>query len=299
MLNPDWNPFKHSNKEYDETLYPLDHERSGHIRDFSLFNHFVKPMPAGVTVTAVIDACHSGAVLELPYSYRPSDGGMIRMQRNMSSLSNLAFLYLLAGGMLPHGFDNVAANIEDVTGGNLDDYYGMGMDDAGQDGDGYTVPEDAAGYTEGGEYADAGDYADGGGEGPGVDGESAPDFGDGSGYAGPGDGPRGYGGDDGAGPIDFGPPGGDAAPAVQGYDVPDSGPPAFSADNATGPGFAPSAPTEAPAYDGDQMWGDGGDVGDATGWGDTGGGWDGGDGGDVPDMDCGCLADVLGALLEE
>ena len=175
LLNPDWNVFKSNNKDYDETLYPLDHTLKGHIRDFSLFNHFVKPLAAGVTATCVIDACHSGAVLELPYSYQPTDGGTIRMQRNMTSLSNLAFLYILAGGMLPqHGlFSNVTANIEDVTGGNVEDYQGMGMDDvdAAQDGGDYgdvgNAVETGDAYGYGG---DDGGVSDVGGDGPTVDG---------------------------------------------------------------------------------------------------------------------------------
>ena len=82
LLDPDyWNRFKAGkpNKDYDETLYPLDHEKAGQIRDFSLFNHFVNPMAAGVTATCVMDCCHSGSVLDLPYSYRSTKDGMIRM----------------------------------------------------------------------------------------------------------------------------------------------------------------------------------------------------------------------------
>ena len=133
LLNPEWNTFKannSNNKEYDETVYPVDHERAGQIRDFSLFNHFVKPMPAGVTVTCVMDCCHSGSVLELPYSYQPTPAGTIRMRQNFDSLSNLAFLYVLAGGGLPPvGFGNVIDNIENVTGSNILDLQGTGIDE--------------------------------------------------------------------------------------------------------------------------------------------------------------------------
>jgi hypothetical protein len=254
LLNPDWNSFKNSNKDYDETLYPLDHERSGHIRDFSLFNHFVKPMPAGVTVTCVMDCCHSGAVLELPYSYKPTAGGTIRMQRNMSSLSNLAFLYLLAGGMLPPGFENVAANIEDVTGGNVEDFQGTGMEDGAQD------------------YA--GDQ------------EDAPVYGEaGGGDFGASDAPADFGAPD-AG--DYGDPG-----VVQGYNVPDDGARGFG--DAGGPSGGPVGWDGGDA--GGEVWGGGAPTGIWEGG--DGGGWDGGDGGDAPDMDCGCLADILGALLDQ
>ena len=133
LLNPEWNMFKANNKEYDETVYPVDHGRAGQIRDFSLFNHFVKPMPAGVTVTCVMDCCHSGAVLDLPYSFQPTPAGTIRMRQNFDSLSNLAFLYLLAGGGLPVGFGNVTENIEDVTGSNILDFQGTGIDEMDMD----------------------------------------------------------------------------------------------------------------------------------------------------------------------
>lgn len=140
LLSPEnFNAFKcnrsssNGNKMYDETLYPVDHVRSGQIRDFSLFHHFVKPMAAGVVVTCVMDCCHSGAVLDLPYSFQPTPAGTIRMRENMSSLSNLAFLYILAGGILPHGFENVAEHIESNVDGNLDDYYGTGVEEIDAD----------------------------------------------------------------------------------------------------------------------------------------------------------------------
>jgi metacaspase-1 len=140
LLDPDyWNRFTKGSgnnrtfdKEYDETLYPVDHGLAGQIRDFSLFNHFVKPMPAGVTVTCVMDCCHSGSVLDLPYTYQPTDAGTIRMRQSMNSLTNLAFLYILAGGMLPMEgglFDSVAQHLQNVTGESIESLTGTGVED--------------------------------------------------------------------------------------------------------------------------------------------------------------------------
>ena len=126
------NFLKQRQKEFDETLYPLDHQISGNIRDFNLYRHFVQPMPAGVTVTAVMDCCHSGSVLDLPYAFQPTRGnGVIRMQRNMDALANVGMLYLLMGGMFPPGvgFDSLTHHIEGVTGGNVEDYQGLGLAD--------------------------------------------------------------------------------------------------------------------------------------------------------------------------
>jgi len=131
------NAWKRSVEDYDEILYPLDHKQAGHIRDYSLFRHFVKPMPAGVTVTCVMDCCHSGGVLDLPYSYKATPGGTIAMERSMGSLNNLALLYLLAGGRLPGGglFHNVSDSIQGVTGESVESLQGAGMtEEDAQDG---------------------------------------------------------------------------------------------------------------------------------------------------------------------
>jgi len=135
LLDSLGNPWKQSvGQEYDEILYPLDHQKAGHIRDYSLFKNFVQPMPAGVTVTCIMDCCHSGSVLDLPYSYKPTPGGTIAMQRNMGSLHNLALLYLLAGGRFPGGglFDNVSHSIQGVTGQSVDSLQGAGMGEQGE-----------------------------------------------------------------------------------------------------------------------------------------------------------------------
>lgn len=45
---------------YDETLIPVDFQRSGQITDDELFRDLVKPMPKGVLMTSLMDCCHSG-----------------------------------------------------------------------------------------------------------------------------------------------------------------------------------------------------------------------------------------------
>jgi hypothetical protein len=118
-------------KEYDETIYPVDHARSGQIRDFSLFNHFVRPMRSGVTVTCVMDCCHSGSVLDLPYSYRPTPSGEIRSRRSMDALGGLACMHILSGGMVPPDglFGPVLQYIEHVTGESVDSLQGIMVED--------------------------------------------------------------------------------------------------------------------------------------------------------------------------
>jgi len=54
---------------YDETLIPLDYQSAGQIRDDDVFKTLVGAMPAGVTLTCLMDCCHSGSILDLPYKF--------------------------------------------------------------------------------------------------------------------------------------------------------------------------------------------------------------------------------------
>ncbi|XP_031482599.1 metacaspase-1-like [Nymphaea colorata] len=55
---------------YDETLLPLDFETQGMIVDDEINETLVRPLPRGARLHALIDACHSGTVLDLPYLCR-------------------------------------------------------------------------------------------------------------------------------------------------------------------------------------------------------------------------------------
>jgi hypothetical protein len=51
----------------DEALIPGDYKKSGHILDDELYAQFVTQVPAGVHVVCIIDCCHSGSAMDLPY----------------------------------------------------------------------------------------------------------------------------------------------------------------------------------------------------------------------------------------
>jgi hypothetical protein len=177
------NVWKKGLAEYDQTIIPLDHEQSGQIRDFNLFHHFVKPLQAGVTATCIMDCCHSGAVLELPYSFLATNvgersmGADMMMEPNLNFMSNLAFLYMLGGGQLdPSLFHDVGEHFNQVTGENMDDYqgdmadsaendaadYGNDVDDGDGDGD---YEDDPAGDDNDNHYDTRGaDHGDNGGD---------------------------------------------------------------------------------------------------------------------------------------
>ncbi|KAF9972758.1 Ca(2+)-dependent cysteine protease, partial [Actinomortierella ambigua] len=54
---------------YDEVIFPCDYLRSGIISDDEMYDLLVKELPEGVQLTALIDSCHSGTMLDLPFVY--------------------------------------------------------------------------------------------------------------------------------------------------------------------------------------------------------------------------------------
>ena len=133
ILLPEKYIYKNKNNQFDETLIPLDHEMRGQIRDFNLFHHFVHLMSRGVTVTCIIDSCHSGSILHLPYRFR-SNSTSGEMEEDEDTMSNLAFMFTAGGLALPEMFDGgVKENIEHTTGQKLEDLHGMHTDELNYD----------------------------------------------------------------------------------------------------------------------------------------------------------------------
>ena len=60
----------------DETLIPVDYKSAGQITDDQIFALLVAPLPAGVRMTAVMDCCHSGTAMDLPYLFQANDNAM-------------------------------------------------------------------------------------------------------------------------------------------------------------------------------------------------------------------------------
>ena len=62
-----------------QTLVPVDYQTAGQIRDDALYDTLVAPMKEGVFATFIMDCCHSGSVLDLPYTF-VADGQQQEMQ---------------------------------------------------------------------------------------------------------------------------------------------------------------------------------------------------------------------------
>jgi hypothetical protein len=54
---------------FDETLLPNDYKRAGEIVDDELNRAMVRPLPQGAVLHALVDACHSGTALDLPFRW--------------------------------------------------------------------------------------------------------------------------------------------------------------------------------------------------------------------------------------
>lgn len=52
-----------------ETILPVDFQNTGQISDDQIGDIIVKPLPSGVKLVAVMDCCHSGTGLDLPYRW--------------------------------------------------------------------------------------------------------------------------------------------------------------------------------------------------------------------------------------
>jgi hypothetical protein len=67
----------------DECLCPLDYERRGFIKDDELKRILVESLPAGVRLTCILDACHSGTGFDLQHRYQQPSSSRFRLFGNL------------------------------------------------------------------------------------------------------------------------------------------------------------------------------------------------------------------------
>ena len=72
----------------DETLIPMDYQSAGQIIDDDLFKELVQPMSEGVHATCLMDCCHSGTVLDLPYHFTAESDASKGIQRGRAPHSS-------------------------------------------------------------------------------------------------------------------------------------------------------------------------------------------------------------------
>ncbi|XP_059446493.1 metacaspase-1-like [Corylus avellana] len=69
LRQPDFNNDERDG--FDETICPVDFVQEGMILDNDINSTIVRPLKKGVTLHAIVDACHSGIILDLEYTYNP------------------------------------------------------------------------------------------------------------------------------------------------------------------------------------------------------------------------------------
>lgn len=60
---------------YDETILPMDYQTAGHIVDDEIYDIMVRRLAKGARLTSVMDCCHSGTGMDLPYIHDASGHG--------------------------------------------------------------------------------------------------------------------------------------------------------------------------------------------------------------------------------
>ena len=60
----------------DETLIPVDYKTAGVITDDDLYEELCATLPEGVRLVCVMDCCHSGTILDLPYVFVANNQGL-------------------------------------------------------------------------------------------------------------------------------------------------------------------------------------------------------------------------------
>ncbi|KAJ3049026.1 Ca(2+)-dependent cysteine protease [Rhizophlyctis rosea] len=82
----------------DETVVPLDYQTAGQIHDDTCSQEInsilVHPLPRSSRLTAIFDCCHSGSIMDLPYTYSVNDSSEIVVRDNTKAM----FIHALKAG---------------------------------------------------------------------------------------------------------------------------------------------------------------------------------------------------------
>lgn len=85
----------------DDSLVPVDFERNGQISSTLLHEHLVTNLASECTLFILLDCCHSGSAVELPFVYRSDAEGQISLLDNLRKGAQLVgeAQNLLSGGL--------------------------------------------------------------------------------------------------------------------------------------------------------------------------------------------------------
>lgn len=66
-----------------DTIVPVDFQERGQINSDLLHQHLVSALPPNSTLFVVLDCCHSGSALQLPFVYKSDDDGNVSVLDNV------------------------------------------------------------------------------------------------------------------------------------------------------------------------------------------------------------------------
>ncbi|KAJ4299937.1 hypothetical protein N0V90_005184 [Kalmusia sp. IMI 367209] len=73
----------------DDSIIPVDFEYKGQLSSTLLHEHLVTRMAPGCTLFILMDCCHSGSAVELPYVFRSDADGQISLMDNLKKGAQL------------------------------------------------------------------------------------------------------------------------------------------------------------------------------------------------------------------
>ncbi|KAI8932471.1 hypothetical protein NX059_010655 [Plenodomus lindquistii] len=73
----------------DDSLVPVDYETRGQLSSTLLHEHLVTRMAPDCTLFIIMDCCHSGSAVELPYVFRTNSDGQISLMDNLKAGARL------------------------------------------------------------------------------------------------------------------------------------------------------------------------------------------------------------------
>ncbi|KAJ3335236.1 hypothetical protein HDU93_006088 [Gonapodya sp. JEL0774] len=104
----------------DDTIVPIDYQTNGQIGSDDLHRMLVTPLPNGVRLTVLMDCCHSGSILQLPFHFRTDgDGNVVKFDFAKKALASISNVQTLLGKDLPVTHKIAAAkdlfnNVKDI-----------------------------------------------------------------------------------------------------------------------------------------------------------------------------------------
>ncbi|TYI41343.1 hypothetical protein ES332_A01G013800v1 [Gossypium tomentosum] len=142
LRQPDFNQDERDG--FDETICPVDFLREGMIVDNDIYATIVKPLSEGVTLHAIVDACHSGTILDLEHVYerdkseKKTSGGIAysisTCEDNQIAADTSALNSKTMNGAMTYILIDVVRGNLNITYGDLLDQIETRIEDANQQG---------------------------------------------------------------------------------------------------------------------------------------------------------------------